>query len=127
MLPPVETSLDRLLLDAAFDWGLPFLPSDDPCREFFLPEGVAKSMSYASSTAWNDEPVLTPERCLWRSVLALAFQEAELPLGCDTDDELFIEQDQARPADDRAGDLDQAALARPERAHLGVPGRRRYR
>ena len=53
-------------------------------------------MAYASSATWNDEPVLTPERCLWRSVLALAYQEAELPLGCDTDDELFIEQDQAR-------------------------------
>jgi len=39
---------------------------------------------------------MTPERRLWRGVLEQAYADAELPLGVEEDDELFIDQDQAR-------------------------------
>ena len=42
------------------------------------------------------DPVLTPEKKLWRGVLEQAYADAELPLGPEADDELFIEQDRAR-------------------------------
>jgi hypothetical protein len=50
----------------------------------------------SSKSIWAHEPILTPERKLWRAVLQLACAEAELPLGLEEDDELFIEQDRAR-------------------------------
>jgi hypothetical protein len=45
---------------------------------------------------WAHEPILTPERKLWRGVLEQAYADAELPLGPEAEDELFIEQDRAR-------------------------------
>ena len=53
-------------------------------------------MSFPSSVMWTSEPVMTPERRLWRGVLEQAYADAELPLGVEEDDELFIDQDQAR-------------------------------
>ncbi len=32
---------------------------------------------------WAHEPILTPERKLWRAVLEQAYQDAELPLSAD--------------------------------------------
>ncbi len=40
--------------------------------------------------------VITPEKKLWRGVLEQAYADAELPLGPEADDELFIDQDRAR-------------------------------
>ncbi len=54
------------------------------------------SKSHPPSSLWTSEPVLTPERRVWRSVLEQAYADAELPLGFEEDDELFIEQDRAR-------------------------------
>ncbi len=39
---------------------------------------------------------MTPERRLWRRVLEQAYADAELPLGLEESDELFIDQDRAR-------------------------------
>ncbi len=49
-----------------------------------------------SKSIWAHEPILTPERKLWRGVLQQAYADAELPLSPEADDELFIEQDRAR-------------------------------
>ena len=54
------------------------------------------SKSYPSAELWISEPVMTPERRLWRGVLEQAYADAELPLGVDEADELFIDQDRAR-------------------------------
>ena len=53
-------------------------------------------MSYPSSSMWTSDPVLTAERRLWRGVLNQAYADAELPLGVESEDELFIEQIRAR-------------------------------
>ena len=53
-------------------------------------------MSYPSSELWNIDPVLTAERRLWRGVLEQAYADAELSLGLESDDELFIDQIRAR-------------------------------
>ena len=42
------------------------------------------------------EPILTAERRLWRGVLNQAYADAELPVGAESEDELFIEQIRAR-------------------------------
>jgi hypothetical protein len=52
-------------------------------------------MSYPSS-ALTSNPILTPERKLWRGVLQQAYADAELSLGLEENDELFIDQDRAR-------------------------------
>jgi hypothetical protein len=49
-----------------------------------------------SKSIWVHEPILTPERKLWRGVLEQAYADAELPLGPEAEDELFIDQDRAR-------------------------------
>ena len=49
-----------------------------------------------SKSIWAHEPVLTPERKVWRGVLQQAYADAELPLGPEAEDELFIDQDRAR-------------------------------
>ena len=54
------------------------------------------SKSHPPSSLWTSEPVLTPERKVWRGVLEQAYADAELPLGPEADDELVIEQDRAR-------------------------------
>ncbi len=54
------------------------------------------SKGYPSSEMWRSEPVMTPERRLWRGVLEQAYADAELPLGLEESDELFIDQDRAR-------------------------------
>jgi hypothetical protein len=51
---------------------------------------------HPSSSLWVNEPVLTPERKLWRGVLEQAYADAELHLGVEEDDELFIDQYRAR-------------------------------
>ena len=53
-------------------------------------------MSYPSSSLWTSDPVLTAERRLWRGVLNQAYADAELPVGVESEDELFIEQIRAR-------------------------------
>jgi hypothetical protein len=53
-------------------------------------------VSYPSSGLWTSDPVLTDERRLWRGVLEQAYADAELPLGVESEDELFIEQIRAR-------------------------------
>lgn len=45
---------------------------------------------------YTHEPILTPERRLWRGVLNQAYADAELPVGVESEDELFIEQIRAR-------------------------------
>jgi len=49
-----------------------------------------------SKSIYAHEPILTAERRLWRGVLQQAYADAELPLGADAEDELFIEQIRAR-------------------------------
>jgi len=49
-----------------------------------------------SKSIYAHEPILTAERRLWRGVLQQAYSDAELPLGADAEDELFIEQIRAR-------------------------------
>lgn len=53
-------------------------------------------MSYRSSELWASDVVMTPERKLWRGVLEQAYADAELPVGTESEDELFIEQIRAR-------------------------------
>jgi hypothetical protein len=53
-------------------------------------------MSYPSSELWTSDPVLTAERRLWRGVLNQAYADAEVPVGVESEDELFIEQTCAR-------------------------------
>jgi len=53
-------------------------------------------MSYPSSGLWTSDPVLTDQRRLWRGVLEQAYADAELLLGVESEDELFIEQIRAR-------------------------------
>ncbi len=48
------------------------------------------------ASIWAHEPIITPELKLWRGVLQQAYADAELPLGPEASDELFIEQDRAR-------------------------------
>lgn len=45
---------------------------------------------------YTHEPILTPERRLWRGVLNQAYADAEPLLGAEPEDELFIEQIRAR-------------------------------
>ena len=45
---------------------------------------------------YTHEPILIAERRLWRGVLQQAYADAELPLGVESEDELFIEQIRAR-------------------------------
>src|SRR5579859_78119 len=45
---------------------------------------------------YTHEPILTPERRLWRGVLNQAYADAELPAEVASEDELFIEQIRAR-------------------------------
>ena|SRR5690242_3563311 len=45
---------------------------------------------------YTHEPILTPERRLWRGVLNQAYADAELPIGLESEDEVFIEQIRAR-------------------------------
>lgn len=52
--------------------------------------------SYPSSSLWVSDPVLTPQRKLWRGVLGQAYADAELPVAVESDDEQFIEQIRAR-------------------------------
>ena len=42
------------------------------------------------------DPALTPEKKLWRAVLQRTYEAAEIPLGPEADDQLFIYQDLAR-------------------------------
>ncbi|HEY6946315.1 MAG TPA: hypothetical protein VI431_14345 [Candidatus Acidoferrum sp.] len=49
-----------------------------------------------SQSVFAHERILTAERRLWRGVLEQAYADAELPLGVDAEDELFIEQIRAR-------------------------------
>jgi hypothetical protein len=49
-----------------------------------------------SKSIYVHEPLLTPEVRLWRGVLQQAYADAELSLGLEEDDELFIDQDRAR-------------------------------
>ena len=49
-----------------------------------------------SKSIFAHEPIVTAERRLWRGVLEQAYADAELPLGVEADDELFIDQDRAR-------------------------------
>lgn len=49
-----------------------------------------------SQSVFVHEPVLTAERKLWRGVLNQAYADAELPIGVEPDDEVFIEQIRAR-------------------------------
>jgi hypothetical protein len=53
-------------------------------------------MSYPSSGLWTSDPVLTAERRLWRGVLEQAYAEAELSLGVESEEELYIDQIRAR-------------------------------
>ena len=55
-------------------------------------------MSHPTSSLWTSDPVLTPERRIWRSVLSQAYADAEPSVGVDAEDEdaLFIEQIRAR-------------------------------
>ena len=53
-------------------------------------------MSYPSAELWTSDPILTPERRLWRGVLNQAYADAESPWGVEAEDELFIEQIRAR-------------------------------
>ena len=54
------------------------------------------SKGHPPSSLWISDPVLTPERRVWRGVLEQAYLDAELSLGVEEDDELFIEQERAR-------------------------------
>jgi hypothetical protein len=49
-----------------------------------------------SKSIYAKEPLLTAETRLWRGVLEQAYADAELPLGVESEDELFIEQIRAR-------------------------------
>jgi hypothetical protein len=49
-----------------------------------------------SKSIYAHEPIRTAERRLWRGVLEQAYADAEMVLGVDADDELFIDQDRAR-------------------------------
>ena len=49
-----------------------------------------------SKSIYAQEPLVTSETRLWRGVLNQAYADAELPLGADAEDELFIEQIRAR-------------------------------
>lgn len=42
------------------------------------------------------EPLVTPEVRLWRGVLEQAYADADLPIGVESEEELFIEQIRAR-------------------------------
>ena len=53
-------------------------------------------MTFPSSELWVSDPVLTPERRLWRGVLNQAYADAELSLAVESEDEIFIEQIRAR-------------------------------
>ena len=52
--------------------------------------------SHRSASLGMNESIPTPERKLWRGVLQQAYADAELSLGLEQDDELFIDQDRAR-------------------------------
>lgn len=45
---------------------------------------------------YTHEPILIAERRVWRGVLNQAYADAELPLGAESEEELFIEQIRAR-------------------------------
>lgn len=49
-----------------------------------------------SKSVYAQEPLVTSETRLWRGVLNQAYADAELPLGVESEDELFIEQIRAR-------------------------------
>lgn len=49
-----------------------------------------------SKSIYTREPRLTSEVRIWRGVLNQAYADAELPLGLESEDELFIEQIRAR-------------------------------
>ncbi len=49
-----------------------------------------------SKSIFAHDPVITPEKKLWRGVLEQAYADTELPLGPEAEDELFIDQDRAR-------------------------------
>ena len=49
-----------------------------------------------SKSIYTREPMLTSEVRIWRGVLNQAYADAELPLGSESVDELFIEQIRAR-------------------------------
>src|SRR5215472_6915807 len=55
-------------------------------------------MSYPSSELWASDPVLTPERRIWRGVLEQAYVDAESSpeVEAENEDVLFIEQIRAR-------------------------------
>jgi len=50
----------------------------------------------SSPSLWAHQPILTPERKLWRGVLEQAYADAELPASLEDDDLLCIDQDRAR-------------------------------
>jgi len=52
--------------------------------------------SFLSSSPWMHEPVVSPELKLWRGVLGLAYEDAELQLSLEDEDWMCIEQDRAR-------------------------------
>ncbi len=49
-----------------------------------------------SKSVFAHDPGITPEKKLWRGVLEQACADAQLPLGPEAEDELFIDQDRAR-------------------------------
>src|SRR5215472_2790807 len=55
-------------------------------------------MSYPSSELWASDPVLTPERRIWRGVLEQAYVDAESSpeVEAENEDVLFIERIRAR-------------------------------
>lgn len=61
---------------------------------------------------YTHEPILTAERKLWRGVLQQAYADAELSLGVESGDELFIEQIRARRflRADRPGEKEELRL-----------------
>ncbi len=77
-----------MLLDS---WSSGFSNLEKP---FTFRTGSVKS--HPTSPIWVHDPILTTERRLWRGVLEQAYADAELPLGVEADDELFIDQDRAR-------------------------------
>ena len=77
-----------MLLDS---WSSGFSNLEKP---FTFRTGSVKS--HPTSPIWAHDPILTTERRLWRGVLEQAYADAELPLGVEAEDELFIDQDRAR-------------------------------
>jgi hypothetical protein len=67
-----------------------------------------------------EEAVLTPVQKIWRHVLKQVYADAELPLGAEHDEELFVQQELARSIL-RADTEDEEACLKLVCGFAGVP------